>query len=231
MLRWTRSTGTHLAHGLLPACLCAAVFASFAQQAPVSGIYTCTDARGRKLTADRPIPECVDREQAILNPSGTLKARIGPSLTPQERALQEAREKAALAEQARQVEEKRRDRALVTRYPNRAVHAKERAEALAKINLVRQTALNRVEELMRQRDALNAEMEFYAKDPSKAPPALQHQVEEVNQSLAVQGRFLAEQDTELRRVNARFDEELARLQQLWAMQAPAVSPLAVSKVR
>ena len=33
-------------------------------QAP-EGIYTCTDAKGRKLTSDRLIPECVDREQRV----------------------------------------------------------------------------------------------------------------------------------------------------------------------
>jgi hypothetical protein len=46
----------------------------------VGGVYTCIDAKGRKLTADRPIPECTDREQKILNPSGTVKAKVGPSL-------------------------------------------------------------------------------------------------------------------------------------------------------
>jgi hypothetical protein len=53
---------------------------------PTPDIYTCIDAKGRKLTSDRKIPECSDREQKILNPSGTVKARIGPNLTAQERS-------------------------------------------------------------------------------------------------------------------------------------------------
>ena len=150
-----------------------------------------------------------------------MKGRIGPTLTAQERAEQEAREKKELEDRIRQNEEKRRDRALLTRYPDRAVHDKERADALAQVGAVRQAAVVRVEELLRQRKVVGDEMEFYKKDPSKAPPALRRQVEEVAQSLAVQGRFIADQDGEVKRVNARFDEELVRLKQLWAMQGTA----------
>ena len=112
--------------------LAASVSTAYAQK-PVAGIYTCIDSKGRKLTSDRPIAECTDREQSILNPSGTVKAKVGPTLTAQERAAQEEKDKLALEEKARQLEEKRRDRALLLRYPTRAVHDKERAEALIEI--------------------------------------------------------------------------------------------------
>jgi len=201
--------------GTLVLGLCSATLAG-AQPTVTQGIYTCTDAKGRKLTADRPIPECADREQKVLNPSGTVKARVGPTLTARERAEQEAAQKAEQEERARLNEERRRDRALMTRYPNMAVHNIERAKALAQIGVVRQAAVNRVDELVRQRAGINTEMEFYAKDPSKAPPSLRRQIDEVTQSLAIQDRFITEQDAELKRVNARFNDELERLKQLWA---------------
>ncbi len=201
--------------GVLVLGVCSVSLAS-AQQTVAQGIYTCIDAKGRKLTADRPIPDCADREQKMLNPSGTVKARVGPTLTARERTELESRQKAEQEETARLNEERRRDRALLIRYPNKAVHDKERAEALAQIGVVRQAAVNRVEELMRQRTAVSTEMEFYTKDPTKAPLSLRRQVDEVTQSLAVQGRFIADQDAELKRVNVRFDEELVRLKQLWA---------------
>ncbi len=105
---------------------------------------------------------------------------------------------------------------LLIRYPNKAVHDQERADALAQIGVVRQAAVNRVDELTRQRAQIDTEMEFYKKDLAKAPQSLRRQVEEVANSLAVQGRFIADQDAELKRVNVRFDEELVRLKQLWA---------------
>ncbi len=199
--------------------LCLCLGASAQTAAPASPqIYTCVDSKGRNLTSDRPIAECLDREQKILNPSGTVKAKVGPSLTAQERSEQETKEKAALEEQARQNEEKRRDRALLIRYPNKAVHDKERSLALAQIGVVRLAVTNRVEELQRQRSSILTEMEFYKKDPSKAPAWVRRQLEEANISLSIQARFIADQDAEQKRVNIRFDEELVRLKQLWAMQ-------------
>lgn len=199
--------------GLLAACLCWSA-ASHAQ-----GIYTCVDAKGRKLTSDRPIADCADREQKVLNPSGTVQSRVGPTLTAAERAEQEARAKAEQEAQIRATEEKRRERALLLRYPNKTVHDRERTEALKQIGIVKAAAVTRADELLKQRQQIDEEMEFYKKDPSKAPPALRRQAEEVVQSLAVQGRFIAEQDAEIRRVNARFDDELTKLQQLWTAQA------------
>ncbi|WP_342619694.1 DUF4124 domain-containing protein [Rhodoferax sp. GW822-FHT02A01] len=193
--------------------------AAWAQNAPVGGIYTCVDAQGRKLTSDRPIPECLDREQKVLNPSGTVKQKVGPSLTAAERAQQEAREKQQLEEQNRLAEEHRRDRALLIRYPSKAVHDKERAEALAQIDVVSKAADLRLNELAAQRKKLDDEMEFYKKDPSKAPMYLKRQVEDNKHSVEVQKQFIAEQESESRRVNERFDLELTRLRQLWAASA------------
>jgi hypothetical protein len=193
---------------------------TWAQTAPSAQpeIYSCVDAKGRRLTSDRPIAECIDREQKLLNPSGTVKGKVGPSLTAQERADIEVKEKAALEEQARLAEEKRRDRALLVRYPNKTVHDQERALAIEQISVVKQAALNRVKELEAQRRAVMDEMEFYKKDPRRAPPSVRRQVEEVTQSLSVQARFIADQDAEIKRVNTRFDEELVRLKQLWVAQ-------------
>ena len=188
----------------------------WAQTGPViPGVYTCTDAKGRKLTSDRPIPECTDREQKILNPSGTVKAKVGPTLTAQEKAEQEQLAKREAEERGRLAEEKRRDRALLTRYPNRQVHDKERQEAINGINVVIQAAALRLNDLVSQRKGIDEEMEFYKKDTSKAPAYLRRQLEENIQSQSVQIRFINEQKAEVERVNMRFDEELVRLRQLW----------------
>lgn len=182
----------------------------------IPGVYTCVDAKGRKLTADRPIVDCIDREQKVLNPSGTVKAKVGPSLTAQERAEQEQKTKREAEEQAKASDEKRRNRALMTRYPSKAVHDKERNEAIVGVENVIKAAKGRIDELSSQQLRLDQEMEFYKKDASKAPAYLRRQVEETQQSMAVQKRFISEQEAEIRRINARFDDELLRLKPLWA---------------
>jgi len=188
-------------------------------QQPINGIYTCVDAKGRKLTSDRPIAECADREQRVLNSNGTLKAKVGPVLTDAQRLELEKQQAKELEEQNRLREEKRRNRALLTRYPNKQVHDQERADALAQVAVVVKTANNRLEELARHRAAINLELEFYKGDLSKAPAYLRSQADENSQNQAIQKRFIDEQAAESRRINVRFDDELVRLRQLWGAAA------------
>jgi hypothetical protein len=187
------------------------------------GIYTCVDAKGRKLTSDRPIAECTDREQRELSNSGTTKRVVGPTLTARERAALEEKQKLESERQARVAEEKRRDRALISRYPNQAAHDKERGDALAQIEEVIRAANKRISELGEDRKTLDVEMEFYKKDPSKAPFQLKRRLDENDKSVQVQKRFIGDQGDEKKRVNTRFNEELFRLKQLWALAEPGAN--------
>ena len=207
--------------GLVLACAGFVIPAWAQSSSVIQGVYTCIDAKGRKLTADRPIAECTDREQKVLNPSGTVKMRVGPTLTAQERAEQEQKEKREMEERSRVADEKRRDRALLTRYPNKTVHDRERAEALTQIAAVIHAANTRLTELVRQKVGIDEELEFYKSDPNKAPSYVRRQLEENVQSQAVQKRFIVEQENEIRRVNMRFDDEMVRLRQLWGQVAPS----------
>lgn len=184
--------------------------------AAAQSIYRCTDARGNKLTSDRPIPECLDREQNELNPSGTVKRSVGPSLTAAERDRIEAQQKREAEEKARVNEERRRNRALLMRYQDQAAHDRERADALKQVDEVIAAADKRLAELAKQNEAIKAELEFYKNDPAKAPPKLRRQIAEHDDSVRAQQRFIADQALEKKRVNDRFDEELARLKPLWS---------------
>lgn len=192
------------------------VFLGFmASAVSAQNIYTCVDANGRKLTADRPIMECLDREQNILSSSGIIIQKLPPSLTGPERAVQEAKDKAAAAERERINTEKQRDRALLTRYANKAAHDQVRADAIAPIKLTIQTTQYRLNDLEKQRKTFQTEMEFYKKDPKKAPFVLRNQLEENTKQQTEQRQHITAQEKEINRINTRFDEELARLNQLW----------------
>lgn len=202
------------AHAWAGACVVCSGWLGSALAQP--GIYTCVDARGKRITSDRPIAECIDRAQKELNPSGTLRRNVGPSLTAQERAQEEEREKRAAEEQSRLNEERRRNRALLARYQDVAAHDRERANALSQIDAVLAAAAKRMADLDKERAGLVTELEFYQGELDKAPPKVRRQVEENESNVAAQKRFMNDQENERSRVNARFDEELARLRQLWA---------------
>jgi chromosome segregation ATPase len=199
-----------------------AAFLSLAPaMARAQGIFTCIDAKGRKLTADRPIIDCIDREQKEISPSGTVVRKIGPSLTAKERAAEDERARKAAEERNRLAEEKRRDRALLNRYPDQKAHEKERMTALATADGVIAAANRRLLELDGERTRLAQELEFYKGDLSKAPHAMRRHAEEIEQQAQAQKRFIANQQDEKKRITARYDEELGRLKSLWAQHAAA----------
>jgi len=187
-------------------------------QGTVGSIYTCVDAKGKPLTSDRPIRECLDREQRELGPSGTLRRIIPPQRTSAELAAEEERARLLHSDRGRQTEEKRREQALAGRYANRAEHDKERAAALQSVEAASRSAEARNTALQAERKRLDEDAAFYRRDPSKYPPVLRRQVEENEANIASQKRFLEQQDEERKRINQRFDEELAQLQKFWAQQ-------------
>ncbi|WP_200843501.1 hypothetical protein [Pantoea sp. 18069] len=208
--------------GVWGATAVAAAFALVAAPAmalnvPETGIYSCTDAQGRRLTADRPIAACVDREQRVFGPSGVERARVGPTLTEAEREALAVQRRQQLQAEQRAKDEIRRQRALAYRYPDKAAHDAERMAAIAQIDDVAALAHRRVDVLRTERRKLDAEMEFYARDPARAPAALRRQMVQSDEALAEQARYLAAQEQEKRRVHQRFDAELAQLRQLWAV--------------
>lgn len=189
---------------------------------PAKGIYTCTTPDGRKLTSDRPIPECLSREQRVLNADGSQRTTLPPFLSPEERAAKEAADRRAAAERIAQQDAIRRDRTLVQRYPNEAAHQRARHAALDDANKAMRISERRIKDLTAERKPLLDEAEFYK---GKALPAKLKQALDANDAAVEAQQVLIEnQKAELVRINKSFDAELARLKKLWAGAAPGSMP-------
>ena len=199
-------------------------------QSTQSSIYTCVDAQGRRITSDRPILACNDREQRELSRSGITRRVLGPTLTAKEREAEEARQREAELDRQRARDAIRRDEALITRYPNQAAHNDSRKKALAQSQTVVDAANERIAELQQERKGLNDEMEFYKKDPSKAPGKVRRAVEANAEAMATQQRAIGAQQAERDRINAQFDEQLVRLKALWQAHPTKAGPAAASPV-
>lgn len=195
-----------------------------------AAIYSCVDANGKKLTSDRPIAECATREQRVLNPDGSVRRIVPPTLTADERAEQEARERQLAVERAQQQDTVRRDRNLMVRFPNEAVHHKARNAALDDVRAALQRSERRLADLAAERKPLLDEAEFYV---NRALPAKLKQQLESNDTATDALRVLIQnQQAELVRINALYDTELERLRKLWAGAAPgtmgAIAPAPVA---
>jgi hypothetical protein len=198
--------------------------AAQSRSASTGGIYTCIDDQGRRLTSDRPIAACSAKEQQILNKDGSVRGVHPPTLTAEERAAIEARERKASAERMARIEDTRRDKNLLARYPTEAAHRKARESALDTVRLAIKATEERMKILQAERKPLDSEIEFYKGKP--LPPKLKAQIEANDTAVEAQKEAAANQQAELSRVNRIYDTELARLQRLWAGAAPgSMGPL------
>jgi hypothetical protein len=215
--------GLAVLHALVLAPLSAAAQAPGAGSAS-GGIYTCTDDHGRKLTSDRPIADCNAKEQRILNKDGSLKAVHPPTLTVDERAEAEARERKAVEARAAQADAVRRDRNLIVRYRTEESHNAARAAALDTVRAAMKITEARLGDLARERKPLEDEAEFYKGKP--LPTRLRTQIDANDAAVEAQRDSAQTQAAELDRVNRLYDAELARLRRLWAGALPgSLGPL------
>lgn len=209
-IRWGLLVGS-----LASACAALAANAPAPKQGDTAApIYTCIDSQGRRLSSDRPIPECLSQEQKLLRRDGSSKAVVPPLLSPEEKAKQDAaRQKAEQARLARDAEA-RRDRTLLSRYPDRAHHEDARAKAQEPVTRQIELARQRLAELETESQALAAEREALQGKP--LPQALKARMASNEGSIEAQQTILRTQQAERERLTEQFDAELGRLKVLWS---------------
>ena len=226
---------SHLIRNAPRVCALVLVFGCGFAMAEVKPIYACTDANGKHLTSDRPIAECIGREQRVLNADGSTREVLRPILTADERAAQEAAERTRSLRAAADADAVRSDRNLRARYPNEPAHQRARAAALDDLKRTLQLSQFRLDELAVERKPLQEEAEFYT--GRQMPPLLKQQLDANDAAVEAQRVLMVNQQSESTRINAAFDAELVRLRAMWTggkpgtlpAAAPAAAALAASK--
>ena len=193
-------------------------------RATAGAIYTCIDASGKRITSDRLIVECLDREQRILNKDGSLRMLLPPRMTPEERAAVETRKRARALAEATQKDAVRRDRNLLMRFPNEAAHARARQSAMDDLHKGVALSDSRLQDLRDERKPLDAETEFYK--GKRLPSALRTQIEANDAQQQAQRDIISQQRAEMVRLNAIYDAELDRLRRMWNGESPGTVPQA-----
>lgn len=185
---------------------------------PPSKIYSCTTSDGRRLTSDRPIPDCNAREQNVLRRDGSVLNTMPPSQSIEERADAEIRQRALEAQKAALADATRHDRNLMSRFRNKGMHDLARQAALDDLVKATEISQRRIKDLAKERKTLDQEAEFYKH--KVLPPKLKQQIDVNEAAVEAQKLFIDQQEGERVRVNKRYDVELLRLQKLWAGAAP-----------
>lgn len=224
LMMWRRRVArlTTVVAGMLSLGAIASPPSSGKDGGPTGSIYSCVDPSGRRLSSDRPIPECLNQEQRLLGRDGTLRKTVPPLMSPEQQAQQEAERKAQAQMQAVHNEVVRRDRLLMDRYPSLATHDAARKRALEPVQKAIDATRLRISRLEAERLALTNERAALGFKP--VPEDLKLRTSGNDGSLEAQRTILRDQEAERDRVNLQFDGERQRLQQLLAGM-PAGAPV------
>lgn len=197
------------------AVLALAVPGTFAQTAaspPSAGYYSCRTAEGRLITSDRPIMECMNREQRVHGPDGTVRRVIEAPLTPEQKKVREAERQRAEEEQARADENRRRDRTLLSSYSSAESIDLARKRALVEPNSGIAKSQSRIEQLRKERAALDAETEFYK--GGARPADLDRKFRDNARALKYEEDLIARRHEEIRQIETRYAADKKRFAEL-----------------
>ncbi len=198
--------------GAAAAGACTSALAQSKSESSGSGYYSCRDASGRLLTSDRPIMECLSREQRVHNNDGSVRRVIEAPLTPEQKRQREAERVRQEEEKERLEQARRRDQILLSSYSSATsieqARLRAREEPLSGIA----KSHSRLQQLNKERDALAAETEFYK---GRAMPSdLERKIKDNQRARQYEEDLLARRNEELRQIDERFEADRKRFVEL-----------------
>lgn len=193
---------------------------------PAHAVFKCTDEKGVTHYGDTMPPQCAKRDVVEYTKEGDVARRIdAPLTTDQLRAREEAAQKRS--EEMKQIREQRqKDLALIGTYGAEREFDVARDNDLAELDGRKKTLAVRIDEVEKQLEKYDAEMEFYR--PSKSgkgkvkepPPQLTADITRAKADVVSLNRLVAKIDEERAAITARTDVEKSRWKRLKSGMAP-----------
>ncbi|WP_374264620.1 hypothetical protein [Zoogloea sp.] len=177
-------------------------------QTPGKGAVFCCMDNGHQICGDVLPMQCYGKGYREMSPQGTVRRMVEPPLTPEQFARREAEERARKAEIERQRAEMRRNQSLLETYSSVADIDARRDRAVASVDVDLKQAEARQAQLLKKRESLNREAEFYQK--RTMPAALQNALRESDSELSNQGSVIAAKKKEIEAIRKRFELDRVR---------------------
>jgi hypothetical protein len=193
---------------------------------PAHAVFKCTDDKGVTHYGDTMPPQCAKRDVVEYTKEGDVVRRIdAPLTTDQLRAREEAAQKRS--EELKLIREQRqKDLALIGTYGAEREFDVARDNDLTELDGRKKTLAVRIDEVEKQLEKYEAQMEFYR--PSKSgkgkvnepPPQLLSDISRARADVVSLNRLVTKIDEEKAAITARTDAEKARWKRLKAGMAP-----------
>lgn len=180
---------------------------AWAQTPPKGTVFCCMD-NGHQVCGDVLPMQCYGKGYREMSPQGTVRRMVEPPLTPEQLARREAEERAKRLELARQRAEQRRNQSLLETYSSVADIDTRRDRALEGVDQDLKRAEARQGQLLKKRESLNREAEFYLKKPMPAPLAAA--LRESDSELAAQNLVIEAKKREMEAIRTRYEQDRQR---------------------
>lgn len=172
-------------------------------------IFRCTNAQGKVLTSDRPIPECVTRGMKVYSNNGRFKNHILPPQTAEEKqkvAQELARKK---NEELEEEERKKEERYMLAHYRNEADVEAARKRAVDVLSEKQRFASEQLEALSQLILGLQEELKK-SKKTTQEYDSIRRRADDLSANVSSTRKAIAFYEQEITRTNHEYEETLKR---------------------
>jgi hypothetical protein len=196
------------------ACALCAVLALLVPAARAA-TYKWVDDQGVVHYTDKMPPEAINKGSVELNKQGVPIKKTEPALTQEQRRARAEEEERQRQEAKVRDEMARKDRALLQTYTTESEIDLARKRALGTIEAQIQSAQAYSATLTKRKQDIQARVTALGDKP--LPPALERELTNTNEELEKQAALIATKRKDMAVVNARYDADKQRWQELAAM--------------
>jgi hypothetical protein len=175
--------------------------------------YRCVGKDGKKYYGQAMPPQCVGQPVEELNAQGMVVKRTDAAASAAEREKKLAEEEERKKRENVSKEEGRRNRALLATYTGNKDIEDARARALKDNDVAVKDIERRIAELKKRQADIKKEMDFF-QGKNKPPPKLEQDKKNAEFDIKTQEELLATKRKEVLQINARYDDDKKRYNEL-----------------
>jgi hypothetical protein len=190
-----------------------------AQGALAAGMYKWTDDKGIVHYSDQMPPEAVNKGTVVMDKQGRSVKKIEPAPTAEQIKAKEQEEEKAKALARQRDEQTRKDMALLQSYTSEEEIEFARNRAISAVTGQIKAAEGYSADLMRRQRELEAQKAALGGKP--VPAALENELVGLSNELGRQKGLLTQKKEELASINARYDVDKRRWQDIRSDQSRA----------
>ena len=175
--------------------------------------YRCTGKDGKKYYGQSIPPACLGMPVEQLNAQGMVTKRFDAAASAAEREKKAADEEERKKREVVNKEEGRRNRALLATYTSEKDIDSARGRALQDNEVAVKDIQRRIDALRKRQGDLRKELEFF-QGKNKPPAKLNDDIRNVDFDIKTQEDLMAAKAKEVTLINARYDEDKKRYNEL-----------------